>query len=268
MNQQQLKQSIHNYWNQRSCGTEVTCQKKYSAEYFNEIEAYRYRIEPEIFSFAQFTRFRNKRLLEVGVGAGTDFVQWVRAGAHAYGIDLTAEAIENVRHRLMLEDLRPYDLQVADAENIPYPDNSFDVVYSWGVIHHSSNTMRCIEEIVRVCKPGGTIKLMIYHRYSLFAFYRYVLAGLCRGRPFRSLSNILFHDQESLGTKAYTFKEVKKMLKSLPITINEIKAEVGYHDLLVYKSWPFRVSAYLLACIFGWQRAGFFMTINLKKKTE
>jgi hypothetical protein len=73
MNQQQLKQSVYSYWNRGSCGTNITSQKKYSAEYFAEIEAYRYRVEPEIFAFAQFTRFSGKKVLEVGVGAGTDF---------------------------------------------------------------------------------------------------------------------------------------------------------------------------------------------------
>jgi ubiquinone/menaquinone biosynthesis C-methylase UbiE len=266
MNQQQLKKTVHVYWNKGSCGTEITSHQKFSSDYFKEIESYRYRVEPEIFSFAQFTRAYGKKVLEIGVGAGTDFVQWVRAGAHAYGIDLTSEAIENTRHRLMIEGLRPYDLQVADAENIPYPDNSFDLVYSWGVIHHSPDTQRCLEEIVRVTKPGGTVKLMIYHRYSLFALYRYLLAAFFKGKPFRSLSHVLFYDQESLGTKAYTFKEARKMLNNLPITIKELKATVSYHDLLRYKSLPIRILAYISACLFGWDRAGFFMTIELEKR--
>ena len=66
---------------------EHTKYKKFSVDYFNDIEHRRYTIEPEIFSFAQFTRYRNQKVLEVGIGAGTDFVQWVRAGAKAYGVD-------------------------------------------------------------------------------------------------------------------------------------------------------------------------------------
>ena len=79
MNNENLKQEVYKYWNNASCGTEHTKKDKFSKEYFEEIEQLRYAAEPEIFSFAQFTRFKDKKLLEVGIGAGTDFLQWVRA---------------------------------------------------------------------------------------------------------------------------------------------------------------------------------------------
>lgn len=260
-----LKQEVRTYWNQASCGTEHTAQEKYSRAYFDEIEEFRYRIEPEIFSFTQFTRFRDKKVLEVGVGAGTDFTQWVRAGAYAYGVDLTQEAIINVTHRLDLYGLKAEDLQVADAEHLPYPDNFFDLSYSWGVIHHSPDTLKCLDELIRVTKPGGTIKVMIYNRHSLFAFYRWLLAALAKGKPWRSLSNVLFHDQESLGTKAYTFKEVKEIMRSRPVTITQLQAPATNHDLLYYKSAFFRACAYVAASLLGWKRSGWFLMIELRK---
>jgi hypothetical protein len=107
---------------------------------------------------------------------------------------------------------------------------------------------------------------MIYNRHSLFAFYRYILCALFKGKPFRSLSNVLFHDQESPGTKAYTFKEIKKILSTLPVNINLLKASVTNHDLLYYKNRFYRALAYLAACILGWNKSGWFMTIELEKK--
>lgn len=267
MNQEKLKKEVYDYWNKASCGTEFIKEEKFTKEYFEEIERFRYSIEPEIFSFAQFTRFHGKKVLEVGVGAGTDFLQWARAGAHAYGIDLTHEAIFNIKQRLELYDLKAHDLQVADAENLPYQDNSFDLVYSWGVIHHSPNTIKCLEEIVRVTKPGGAIKIMIYNRHSLFAFYRYILCALLKGKPWRSIGHVLFYDQESLGTKAYTRKEMKTILKKYPVRAISIQAVVTHHDLLYYKSKPFQWLAYLAACILGWRTSGFFMTMHLEKAT-
>lgn len=268
MQKQKLKQEVHAYWDQASCGTEVTHHEKYTYTYFEEIEAYRYAVEPEIFSFAQFTRFRGKKVLEVGVGAGTDFLQWVRAGADAYGIDLTPEAVENVRQRLTLYGVHAKEVRVADAEKLPYTDDSFECVYSWGVIHHSPDTHKCLQEIIRVTKPGGIAKIMIYHRRSLFAFYRYLLCGLFKGKPFKSWSSILFHHQESLGTKAYTFAEVRALLTDEPVTIKSISAPVTKHDLLFYKAWPFRALAYCAASLFGWQRRGFFMMIELEKEND
>ena len=263
--QNNQKKTVHNYWNKASCGTEVTQKQKFSQSYFDEIEKFRYRIEPEIFSFAQFTRFYRKKVLEVGVGAGTDFVQWVRAGAHAYGVDLTKEALENTTKRLALQNLKPADLQVADAEQLPYETNFFDCVYSWGVIHHSPNTEQCLKELIRVTKHGGIIKLMVYNRRSLFAFYRYLLAGLLKGKPFQSLSKILYENQESKGTKAYTKKEIKKMIKRLPVNLTSLQTPATSHDLLYYKSKWWRRGACLLATICGHQRSGWFMMIELKK---
>ena len=264
--QAQLKQQVRTYWNQASCGTEFILSPKFSQAYFEDIEQFRYKIEPEIFSFAQFTRFHNKKVLEVGVGAGSDFLQWVRAGAQTYGVDLSEEAIENVQHRLALYGLKAADLTIGDAENLPYPDNSFDLVYSWGVIHHSPNTIKCLEEIVRVTKPGGSIKLMVYNRNSLFAFYRYFKVALLGGKPFKKISSVLYDHQESPGTKAYSFKEIRKIVAVMPVTIVEHKATVSQHDLLYYKSKVFRFFAYAAACLFGWNRVGWFMTIELKKE--
>ena len=142
-----LKTDVKAYWNVASCGTEITEKTRYTKAYFEEIEEFRYRIEPEIFSFAQFTRFKDKKMLEVGVGAGTDFLQWVRAGAKAHGIDLTQEAVYNVQERLKLYGLTAEDIKVADAEALPFEDTSFDLVYSWGVIHHSPNTEQCLADV-------------------------------------------------------------------------------------------------------------------------
>ena len=266
MHNERLKEKVHDYWNKASCGTDATKRSKHSREYFEEIEAHRYDIEAQIFSFAQFTRFKDKKILEVGVGAGTDFLQWVRAGAHAHGIDLTQEAIDNVKARLDIYDLQARDLRVADAEHLPYPDNYFDCTYSWGVIHHSPNMERCLAEIIRVTNPGGIVKVMIYNRRSLFAFYRYLLAGVFKGKPFQTISTILFNNQESPGTKAYTFKEIKKILAKYPVHVKQLKATATSHDLLYYKSKPFRWLAYVCACLCGWNRIGWFMTIELQKK--
>ncbi len=261
-----LKNKVFNYWNKSSCGTEITDQTRYSKDYFEDIENFRYSIEPEIFSFAQFTRFHNKKVLEVGVGAGTDFLQWVRSGAEAYGIDLTKEAIINTKERLQLYGLKAVDLKVADAENIPYPDNYFDCVYSWGVIHHSPDTIKCLKEIIRVTRPGGVIKIMIYNRRSLFAFYQWIIYGLLKGKFLKSLKTILFEYQESPGTKAYTFKEVKKMLKGMPIILCNLKATTTNHDLLYYKSKSIQFCAKVLAGLLGWNKIGWFMTLDLQKQ--
>lgn len=262
---EQLKSEVERYWNQAFCETEHVKKEKYSKEYFEEIERYRYLTKPEIFSFAQFTRYHGAKVLEVGIGAGTDFLQWVRSGAKAYGVDLTQEAIENVKRRLQLHELKAELIQKADAENLPFDTNSFDLVYSWGVIHHSPKTKKCLDEIIRVTRLGGTVKIMIYKRHSLVVLYRYLKAALFKGKPLRSFSSVLFYDVESLGTKGYTFKEMRAMVEDQPVEIIELKATVTSYDRLKTKSRFHRFLAYTVACLFGWNRCGFYMTMELKK---
>src|SRR5688500_15847092 len=98
----QLKAAVKDFWNKESCDTWHTNAGKFTREYFDQIEEWRYRDQAFIHSFAQFTRYRGKRVLEVGFGAGTDFIQWLRAGAIVSGVDLTEEGLANLTHRIRI----------------------------------------------------------------------------------------------------------------------------------------------------------------------
>ena len=200
---------VQRWWDQAACGTQFTEAEKFSEDYFEQIEKARYGLEPMILDFADFPGARDRDVLEVGVGAGTDFVNWVRHGARAHGVDLTLEAIEHTRRRLQMERLEPAALEQANAEALDFADASFDLVYSWGVIHHSPSSQRSLAEIVRVTRPGGTIKLMVYHRHSVAAFMVWLRRCALRGRPDRSLSYAMAHFVESPGTRAFTQQEVR-----------------------------------------------------------
>src|SRR3990172_1171330 len=139
MDNDDLKKSVKDYWEQEPCGSSAASSQKYTREYFDEIESYRYRVEPFIPEFAEFERFQGKKVLEIGVGAGTDHVRFARAGALLSGIDLTEEGVEMVKRRLAHEGLQS-DLRRADAESLPFDDNTFDLVYSWGALHHTPDT--------------------------------------------------------------------------------------------------------------------------------
>lgn len=262
----QLKQSVAEYWNDQPCGTQFSDKEKYTKEYFDEVEQHKYAIESSIFSFAQFSRFHGKKVLEVGVGAGSDFVQWVRSGAIATGIDLTQEGIEHVRHRLDVYGLKAEQLVVGDCENLPFADNSFDLVYSSGVIHHTPDTEKALREIIRVCKPGGTCKVMIYHRHSLEAFFFWVQKALLRGKPWKSFAWSLYHFMESPGTKAYTKKEVYRMLRGQPVQNVRVWTVLTYYDLLKRFNSLYRAFASFLAYILGGDRVGWFLNIEFTKK--
>lgn len=261
------KERVEAYWNAGSCGSDTAEAEKFSRPYFEQIEDYRYRHESQIHAFAQFTRHHGQKVLEVGVGAATDFLQWVRAGARAHGIDLTEEAVEHARRRLAVYGLEAEEVRVADAENLPFPDDTFDLVYSWGVIHHSPDPMRALREIVRCTRPGGEVKVMVYNRRSLYAFYQWLRFGPLRGRPFRSVADVLYQHVESYGTQAYTLSEIQAEVAKLPVRPLRIAAPAtGFYDLLNTRSKLFQGPAYVLACLRGFGRCGWFLEIHLRKE--
>jgi ubiquinone/menaquinone biosynthesis C-methylase UbiE len=208
--------AVQQYWEREPCGTSSWItggEAPKTKEWFKAVERHRYEAEPHIFSVAQFTRWKGARLLEIGVGAGADHVQWARAGVECHGVDLTSAAVETTRAHLALHGLRS-ELRRADAENLPYADETFDVVYSWGVIHHSEHPERIVAEIHRVLRSGGTFIGMLYARRSLVAAKLWVRRALLAGKPFRSLADVVANHMESQGTKAYTPDEVHEMFRA------------------------------------------------------
>ncbi|OFX17547.1 MAG: hypothetical protein A2Z18_05610 [Armatimonadetes bacterium RBG_16_58_9] len=213
-----LNEEVREYWEEGPCGTGkdvVGDLPERSIEWFRRIEDHRYEIEPFIHSIAQFTRHRGKKILEVGVGAGTDHLQWARAGADCYGVDLTDAAIETTKAHLACYGFES-NLRRVDAEVLPFDDDVFDLVYSWGVIHHSERPAEIIREIRRVLKPGGMFVGMMYGRRSPTAFKLWVKHALLKGRPWRSFANVVWR-MESVGTKAYTVSELKSLFSQFRV---------------------------------------------------
>jgi len=208
-----LNEQVRAYWEQEPCGTSTAIAgglEQYSREWFERVEEHRYAVEPFIHAHAQFPRYHGKKMLEVGVGAGTDHLQWARAGADCYGVDLTDAAIETTRAHLAVYGFTSHLTRI-DAERLPFEDDFFDVVYSWGVIHHSESPERIVSEIGRVLKPGGTFLGMMYNRRSVVSVRMWARHALLIGKPWRSLASVLWCHLESVGTKAYTLTELRRM---------------------------------------------------------
>lgn len=147
------KQEVHDFWNEASCGEDLYLAAADRKGYEAQAEA-RYRLEPYIFDFADFASARGQKVLEIGVGLGADHQRFAEAGADLYGIDLTERAVEHTRQRLAAFGLSSH-LSIGDTERLDFPDESFDRIYSWGVLHHSPDTQKAISEVHRVLKRGG-----------------------------------------------------------------------------------------------------------------
>ena len=128
-------------------------------------------------SLVDYSELKGKKMLEIGCGSGAQAAVFANAGAEITAIDLTERAIEMTKRRFDLFDIKNATIMQSDAENLPFDDNNFDFVWSWGVIHHSANTEKIAQEIYRVLKPGGKASIMIYNRNSV----RYIVYGLYQG---------------------------------------------------------------------------------------
>ncbi len=170
-------------WSMNPCG--ATGGTPGTVEYFREVERLRFQQQAWTRAYFNYPQFVGKRVLEIGVGQGTDLVQFAGGGADCHGVDITERHLELAGQNFLLRGL-PVVLRNADATALPYPPDSFDCVYSFGVLHHIPEPDRVIAEVKRVLKPGGVLMFAVYHRWSWFFGASILLSqGLLHGRLFR-----------------------------------------------------------------------------------
>lgn len=264
------KDDVRDFWETASCGESLYLDGSNRESYRHQAQI-RYQLEPYIPAFADFDGASESKVLEIGVGLGADHQQFAEAGAELWGIDLTPRAIEHTRRRLACFGLHS-NLAVGDAERLDFPDNSFDRVYSWGVLHHSPDTPQAITEVRRVLKSGGRASIMIYHKWSLVGFMLWVRYALLGFRPWMSLSEVYDRFLESPGTKAYTVQEARQMFSDFHHV--EISTVLTHGDLLESAAGQRHQGVLLKVARRVWPRslirrflpdAGLFMLITASK---
>lgn len=213
-------------------------------------EKVRYELEPYILNFAEFDKYKGKNILEIGVGLGAEHKKFAEAGTICTGIDLTEKAIDVTNKRLTEFGLFS-NLSVGDAEAID-PSDTYDMVYSWGVIHHSPNTEYAAAEIIRVLKPGGEFKVMIYIKYSMIGYMLWFRYALLLFKPHMSLGEIYAKYLESPGTKAYTPLEAKNLFPDAELL--DISVVLTHGDLLNSSAGQRHEGMLLSIARFAWPR--------------
>jgi SAM-dependent methyltransferase len=158
---------VVSYWNRRPCNVRHSPKEIGTREYFDEVEARKYFVEPHIPGFAQFSRWRGKRVLEIGCGIGTDAVNFARAGASYTGVELSEVSLDLARRRFevfgLTGNLIHGNAEILDGQVEP---NSFDLIYSFGVIHHTPNPRAVVETARRTIRDDGELRIMVYARNS------------------------------------------------------------------------------------------------------
>lgn len=170
------------------------------------IDANRYKLEPEIIDFLRPNVAFNGKGLEIGLGVGSDFVHNVGRGGSWTGLDLTGHSLDIVKKRVGRQTL----LVQGDAQKLPFADNSFDYVYTWGVLLCCPNIQQSLDEVGRVLRPGGEFAMMLYHLRSWVAVAAWLRWGWWRRTGLRNAITFM----ESPGTQAFKIEEVESMLSS------------------------------------------------------
>jgi SAM-dependent methyltransferase len=160
-------EEVRTFWNSRPCNIKHSSKEIGTKEYFDEVEHRKYYVEPHIPDFADFERWQNKSVLEIGCGIGTDAVNFARAGAKYTGIELSEESLNLARKRFEVFGLSG-NLLVGDAENLGaiFRETKFDLIYSFGVLHHTPNIKNALDGMRFLSHSETTIKVMVYAKNS------------------------------------------------------------------------------------------------------
>ncbi len=217
------KSEIQNQWNNDPCGSHYVASdeefEEKSLDWYQAVERYRYDdYAPWMPEVMEFREHKDEKVLEIGGGLGTDLAQFAKNGAHVTDVDFSVGHLRHAQQNFTCRGLSG-DFYVGDAEALPFPDNSFDLVYTNGVIHHTPQTQTVIDEIFRVLKPGGKVICMVYAQNSMnFWLNIFFWYGIRRGEILNhSVNEIMSREVEVSSTgatplvKVYTGARLRRM---------------------------------------------------------
>ncbi|PWU07455.1 MAG: methyltransferase type 12 [Verrucomicrobia bacterium] len=199
-------EKVRNFWDRRPCNIQHSCAEIGSKEYFDQVETRKYRVEPHIPNFADFSRWKGKRVLEIGCGIGTDAVNFAKAGADYTGLELSSTSLELTKKRFEVYDLKG-NFYLGNAEELTeiIPPQKFDLVYSFGVLHHTPKPAEVVKAIKTYLDSTSELRLMLYAKNSWKAAM--IEAGLDQPEA-QAGCPIAF---------TYTAEEIRKLLKGYEI---------------------------------------------------
>jgi ubiquinone/menaquinone biosynthesis C-methylase UbiE len=167
MSEIETKQNqVRDFWDEKPCGSDVSEKSRETKEYFLEIEQDRYRYQYHINKILGLIDWRGKDVLEIGTGVGTDARNIIARGGKYNGINVDQGSVNITLKALETFGLRGNVFQ-SSATAIGLDDNSVDIVYSFGVLHHIPDVNKAVDEIKRVLRPGGELLIMLYNRNSI-----------------------------------------------------------------------------------------------------
>jgi SAM-dependent methyltransferase len=185
-----LNLKIKTFWNKNPCNVKHSKKKFLSREFFNEVTKKRYFVEPHIKKFANFKSYNKKNVLEIGCGIGTDAIEFIKSGANYYGTEFSEKSLDITKKRIEIFNFSKknphfFNLDAQNLSEIKKLNIKFDLIYSFGVIHHIPNMKKVFNEIFKLANKNTEIKIMLYYKNSYKNFllrssiYRYERGKNC-----------------------------------------------------------------------------------------
>jgi 2-polyprenyl-3-methyl-5-hydroxy-6-metoxy-1,4-benzoquinol methylase len=221
--------NVRDYWNSRPCNIRHSSRPVGTREYFDEVEERKYRVEPHILTFADFPRWNQKKVLEIGCGIGTDTINFARHGARVTAVDLTETALEITGKRAEVFGVSDHVRTIqANAEQISesVPVEPYDLIYSFGVIHHTPCPERVLEEIRKYAGPSTTVKIMVYHRWSWKALWILLVYG--KGQFWKLNELIARYSEAQTGcpvTYSYSREAGRRLLENHGFEVTDVTVD-------------------------------------------
>lgn len=258
---------VKEYWNKRPCNVKHSSKELGTREYFEEVKNRKYFVEPHIPKFAEFERWHDKKVLEIGCGIGTDTVSFLQNGAYVTAVDLSEESIRIAEQRIKLFDFNSTHIKFfhGNAEELSkfVPLEKYDLIYSFGVIHHTPNPKNVLNEIKKYMGHGSILKIMVYNKLSWKVLWIWATFGRFCG--WRSLDGLIAQYSEAQTGCPVTYSYTKKSIKSLLNNFKIIDMKIDHifpYDIKSYKNYQYKKVWYfrwmpnilfrLLENIFGW----------------
>jgi SAM-dependent methyltransferase len=234
--------AVRTYWNTRPCNIRHSPKAVGTREYFDEVEQRKYFVEPHIPGFAEFPRWAGKRVLEIGCGIGTDTVNFARGGARVTAVELSDASAEVALQRLRVYGLSDrVTIHVGNAEELPriLAPQTFDLVYSFGVIHHSPRPDRIAAHLRQFMTPSSELRLMVYARVSYKLFWIMKEEGIW---DMSRIDELIARNSEAQTgcpvTYTYTDESVRALLAGLDV-LDVRKAHIFTWDVDAYRRYEY-----------------------------